>query len=62
MALKLFYTSINGFLPRLLSRSSINVTFRPIYEKPEISQRNFLKQLLKALLNKLRGSSINAVN
>ena len=33
MSLKVFFTSIHGFLPHLLFRSSIHATFRLTYEK-----------------------------
>ena len=44
MSLKVFYRSINGFLPHQLSRPSIHATFRPTYVK-EASKRTALCML-----------------
>ena len=38
MSLKVFYTSIHGFLHHQLFPPSLNTTFRPIHEKHETSK------------------------
>ena len=49
MSLKVFYTSIHGFLPYQLSLPSIHTTFSFIYEKHETSKRT-LWYMLKAIV------------
>ena len=39
MSVKVFYTSIYGFLPHQLSRPSVHAVFRLTYEKHEMSER-----------------------
>ena len=43
MSLKVFFTSIYGFLPHLLFHSSIHATFRLTYEKHKGLCGTFLK-------------------
>ena len=76
MSLKVFYTSIYGFVPYQLSRPSIQATFRLTHKKHETSKRTAqshrkrhyqpsLETTLSKIIsfaNKLRRSNLNAVN
>ena len=68
MPLKVFYTSINGFLLHLFSRTSIHVIFRLTHEKRKMFQRTvrymlkiIVRDTTKSLLKQLRARPFHAL-
>lgn len=49
MSVEVFYTSINDFLPHLLSRPRIHAIFRLTYEKHKMSQMT-VRYILKVIV------------